>query len=337
MAEALKHPPTITIDSESDAEAAIASLRRFGDWAEYPHAARMYGIGYWLKKRFRLPQFISLDNWEILHYPPDSNEVRDGDRGWAIPFLLYNRTQKKNYDKAGKSSLLVGSAFRHCREIEDIRPSPSARGTLAFPAHSTLHVDSSCDWDRYADALLALPERFQPVSVCLYFKELMNLAYRPFIRRGITVHCAGHLLDDRFPLNFYNILRNFKYSTGNMVGSSAYYSIDFGIPFFIYGPDVKLLNDGDDSRIVANKETGYFDLENSMPPELKKEFEMFSFPMDAPITLLEEHRAYVAERLGADNEYGLVGIHWAVWTRYLRLLATAAPRSIHDFFVAYKK
>lgn len=288
----------------------------------------MYGIGYWLKKRFGLPQFISLDNWEVLHYPPINNAVRETDKDWGIPFLLYNRTQKRNYDAAGKISLLVGSAFLHCKEIENFRPSPTACGTLAFPAHSTFLVDSACDWDSYADALLALPQRFQPVSVCLYFKELQDFAFRPFIKKGITVHCAGHLCDNMFPVNFYNILRNFKFSTSNMVGTSAYYSIDFGIPFFIYGPEAKLLNHGGDSSIVANKETGYFNPENSIDPELKKEFAMFSFDINVPIALVQEHRDYVAERLGADNEYRVWAIRYAIWSRYLRLMSTAVPRII---------
>lgn len=330
MAQELRRRGPISILNEADAEAALAGLRSFGDIARYPHPAKMYGIGYWIKKRFHVPQFVSLDSWELLHYPPINNAVRDVDKDWDIPFLLYNKAQKESYDAAGKTSLLVGSSFLHCKDLEGFRPDPSARGTLAFPSHSTLLVDSVCDWDLYADALLALPERFQPVSVCLYFKEILDRAYRPFLKKGMPVYCAGHMLDDMFPSNFYSILRGFRYSTSNMVGTSAYYSVDFGIPFFIYGPEVKLINHGGDASIVPAKETTYFAPENSIDPEILKEFKMFSFDVNSPVTIPEGHRAYVAERVGADNEYDLLAIQAALWARYLRLVATAGPRRLRE-------
>ena len=316
-----------TISSESEAAAAIKSLEESGDSRDYPHPARMYGVGYWIKRRFGIPEFVPLDNWDIQHSPPMNNGIREREKALAIPFLLYNEEQKANYDGAGKTSIVVGSSFVHCKELEGISVSDSARGTLAFPAHSTIQVELRCDWDGYAESLLALPARYQPVEVCLYYREVLNGASRPFLRRGITVHCAGHHCDDAFPLNFYRILRNFRFSTSNSVGSFAYYSVDLGIPFFIFGPDVKLFNHGGDSGFVKDRETTFLSPETVDHQLIRREVDLFTYDLTHPVEITARIKEYVATRLGTRNRYREAEIRSRIWRRYLRLVVTAAPRA----------
>jgi hypothetical protein len=46
-------------------------------------------------------------------------------------------------------------------------------------------------------------------------------------------------------------LRNFSYATSNLVGSYAYYTVEMGIPFFIYGNKQKYINHNDSNICIG--------------------------------------------------------------------------------------
>lgn len=160
-------------------------------------------------------------------------------------------------DFSSKLCFPLYSPFVFYRRKNNINLSDSAKGTLAFPAHSTPNIDDNSNIEDYIEQLKNLPQEFQPVSVCLHMHDIDKEQYKIFLKHGIPVFTAGHISDYRFVKRFYNILKNFKYTTSNIIGSYTYYSLEMNIPFFIYGNEPQYINKSDN-----NAEKGEYKLNN---------------------------------------------------------------------------
>lgn len=164
-----------------------------------------------------------------------------------LPVLVSRPAFIPLYNQGGKRPVLaVGNGQVHYRRQRNIIPDRAARGTLAVPTHSTHHVQALFDAEAYAEELLRLPEAFQPVTVCLYWKDLLLEQHLPFMKKGLRVVCAGHLFDPNFTANFYRHLRAHRYVTGNAIGSHTVYALEMGIPYFLSGekPDLIIAQEG---------------------------------------------------------------------------------------------
>ncbi|MBF0233096.1 MAG: hypothetical protein HQK65_08665, partial [Desulfamplus sp.] len=204
---------------------------------KYPHpdSHLCYGLGKWLKKSLAIPDCVPLSHIHMDHGVPPSDELSNIDLATNRPaFFIREAKQKKYYSYTGKEAYVTGSPFIFCRKFYAIRRDADASGTVAFPVHSTHLIDVLTDWEEYATNLLILPKPFHPITVCLYWKDILEGHFAPFSKRGLSVVTAGHMADPEFPLNFYHILKCHKFSTSNLVGSYAFYSIEMDIPFFIY-------------------------------------------------------------------------------------------------------
>lgn len=154
----------------------------------------------------------------------------------AEAMLVFNGEQAARYRAASKTPChVVAMPYVAYRRKRGIEPASDARGALVFPMHSTERTDVLLDFDHYVDQLIALPKEFHPVCVCLYMTDIHKGLHRHFMRRGIPVYTAGAAMDVRFCDRFYDILRRFKYTLSNHVGSYTAYSIEMGIPFSLYG------------------------------------------------------------------------------------------------------
>ncbi|MDL2259831.1 hypothetical protein LJB99_03000 [Deltaproteobacteria bacterium OttesenSCG-928-K17] len=130
-----------------------------------------------------------------------------------------------------------------------------AKGTLVMPIHSTPQVDVVFDVGKYIDEMMALPSEYHPICFCLGAADIAKGLHRAFISRGVPVYTAGHGEDVRFIDRLYGLIRNFKYTMSNFAGSSAYYSVEMGIPFSLYGDLPELVN-----HTNPNREKGKVDL-----------------------------------------------------------------------------
>lgn len=118
------------------------------------------------------------------------------------------------------------------------------------------------DVESYIDQLEALPETFHPLSVCLYWKDLLMGRALPFLKRGIPVYTAGHMFDPLFYDNFYKILSMFRYATANHTFSSSnVLALEMGLATFFLGPDFVARTEGDDPNRQERerRETDFFD------------------------------------------------------------------------------
>jgi hypothetical protein len=106
------------------------------------------------------------------------------------------------------------------------------KGTIVFPSHSTHHIRAIFDHEEYADRLNALPEKYKPISVCIYWKDFFHGYHSFYVEKGFRIVTAGHIYDPDFLYRFYGICRQFKYSTSNDIGGHLFYSVKSGCSFF---------------------------------------------------------------------------------------------------------
>lgn len=154
----------------------------------------------------------------------------------AEAMLVFNEEEAAGYRaRSNKPCHVVPMPYVTYRRKYGIEPSPDARGALYFVQHSIEKAKVIRDIDNYIDRLTALPKEFHPLCVCMYMTDVHNGLYKHFMRRGIPVYTTGATMDIRFCDRLYNLLRRFKYTLSNHVGSYAAYSIEMGIPFSLHG------------------------------------------------------------------------------------------------------
>ncbi|MBI5623173.1 MAG: class I SAM-dependent methyltransferase [Elusimicrobia bacterium] len=209
-------------------------------------SAECYGLGRHLRDYGRYPGWLPLcvatDHGPSQRDVPTRLELSE-----RAPVMLFHspRLAAEWRRRSERPCEVMFSPFVHYRRKNCIGKSSGAKGTLAFPAHGTDLIESVCDMEGYARSLLELPERFQPVSACLFYLDVRRGLHRVFEKHGILVRTTGHIYDRRFAERFYDILKDHSYATSNTFGSYALYAVEMGIPFFIHGEKPRLVNRGD--------------------------------------------------------------------------------------------
>ncbi len=232
-----------------------------------------------------LPLFLSSEHGICLWDYPQNYSLNA-----KYPYMLVHskRMQKawKNYSKV--PCFVMQSPFVSYRRRKKINQSPDASGTLAFFAHSTNEIDNSSSINHYINQLKKLPEAFQPVSICMYFIDINKGYHKPFLENSFKVYTAGNWLDPDFMPRFYEILRHFRFSTSNGVGSNTFYSVEMGIPFSRYGEEPQYYNKSDNSFPL-----GIWDVKNHK--QIAKAYSLFE-GLHTEINL--EQNSFVEEELG---------------------------------------
>jgi hypothetical protein len=280
---------------------------------------RFYGLDRLLRAFLglpaRVPLYVHMD-----HGVPLLDEMLSAERETRLPVFFTRSSRRRVYEElTGRPAHVVGSPFVHYRRSMGIERAPGARGTVVFPMHSTSLLDVVFDWDRYAESLLSLPEHLQPITVCLYWKDLLAGAHQAFTRRGLPVTTAGHRNDPRFVEHFYAILRRAQYTTGNVLGSNTFYSVEMGIPYFTYGAVPEQHNTGGHPDYPS----GRFDLRETSPEVLELQ-RVFTFEPGASIRITDATRSLVHEKLGIDEDIDKHELRRVVYDSLVR----NAPRDL---------
>lgn len=257
-----------------------------------------YGMGYWLKKYAYYPTSFPLC-LHLEHGPNINNEfVKHDFLSDFDKILVHNNTKVNSVSAKGFSKVyIMGSPFVHYRKMNKIKQSKEAKGTIAFPYHSTLNIDTLTDWDLYCDTLLSLKEEFHPITICLHPVDIQKGLHSIFMNKGFEVVTAGNKYSAKFPERFYNVLRKHKYATSNGYMSSTLYAVEMNIPFFFLGnQNIEVVNHGNDAFAL-----GQFKLRN---------FETFGDIQQTPYDLFDstEKNITIQQRLFVERALG-VGYH----------------------------
>jgi len=164
--------------------------------------------------------------------------------------LVFSKRRQKTWRaQSNKPVYIMGAPFIHYRRMHKITKSPVAKGTIVFPCHSTADIETSYDVEKYCQELKALPKKFHPIAVCLFWPDFIDKRADVYRKSGFEVVSAGPRFRKglKFVKNYYKILSRHQYATSNEIGSFTFYAIDLKIPFFLTGEiplitNVKLLN-----------------------------------------------------------------------------------------------
>lgn len=162
--------------------------------------------------------------------------------------LVWSKRRLELWNKVSSiPAAVVGAPFVHYRKSRNIEKDIAAKGTVAFPAHSTSLIDAVFNIDEYCELLKSLPEEFQPITICLHIHDMERKKDEIYQKHGFDVVNAGPIwvLGFEFVQNFYEILSSHKYATSNQIGSYSFYAVEMGIPFFILGESAELDNSGE--------------------------------------------------------------------------------------------
>jgi hypothetical protein len=243
--------------------------------------AEIYSLGKYIRKYGYYPSFLPLCIYTdhgagIIGCPPYEHELNSD-----APCQFYHAPKAvEEWRKvSSKPCYVLYSPSVFYRKLRKIEKAQDAKGTIAYPAHTTPSIEDVSDVEEYIKQLLNLPERFQPISVCLHMHDVIKGKFKIFQKYNIPVYTAGNSSDDRFIERFYSILRNFSYATSNMVGSYLYYAVEMGIPFSIYGNREVFINKEDTNITIGEwdpyKESRHyreaFDLFNGLYTDITQE------------------------------------------------------------------
>ena len=139
--------------------------------------------------------------------------------------------------ETNKSVMPTGFGYLYAmdtaRAIAGPDPSDSVRrGTLVFPCHSTHSITTTFDQRSYAKRLKSLPEEYQPVYICGYWKDILDGRLDAYEEQGLPVVTCGHMYDSEFMLRFHDLCRQFRYTVSNSIGTHLFQSVASGCRFF---------------------------------------------------------------------------------------------------------
>ena len=160
--------------------------------------------------------------------------VFDYEKDSYMPSIFCYPPYREQAFKKNLSQKIIPSAspFIYLLEMIKTKKEVDRKGTIFFPKHSTTHVTIDMDYVGLAKKLKKLGDEYQPVTVCMYWKDY-NLGYHiPFKENGLKIVSAGHKHDPCFLYRFYNLCSIHKYSSSNALGSHLFYSIKSGCTYF---------------------------------------------------------------------------------------------------------
>lgn len=187
-----------------------------------------------------------------------------------------------------KQRIVVLSApFILFRKEKKIEISEKAKGTVVFPQHSSKSISIDYDIDKYCKQLKNLPKDYHPITICLHWIDFPKQAAE-YENHGFTVVCAGESRQPRYGFveKFYAILSKHKYSSSNEIGSYAFYAVEMGIPFFIFGERPNFLIKNNQKKLTESSE---------LINQRAKAVRLFSKQTKS---ISSEQANYVAEELG---------------------------------------
>lgn len=211
-------------------------IQRFNGFAPY-WASEIYGFGKHIREYGHYPKHLPLILFTDHSGPAVMDKINNFDINHDAPTVMFHSPimVKKWREQFQKPCYNLYSPFVFYRKKNNITISKNAKGTLAYPAHTIPELDIVSSMEQYIFQLKNLPEKYQPVSVSLHYHDINKGLHKIFFRHGIPVYTAGTPFDYRFTERFYSILRNFKYTTSNIIGSYVFYAVEMNIPFFLFG------------------------------------------------------------------------------------------------------
>ena len=269
-----------------------------------------YGFNRIIREYCRYPFWLPLPfemehGWSPLQ-EPGANEMLT-----QKPLMLvFSKRREQAWQKGSDIPVAVmGSPFVHYRRMHRIRQLANACGTIVFPYHSIDFGQVEYDVDKFCRLLQQLPQDFKPITICLYYDDFQYGVHERYAHWRFSVTTAGNKFNPNFAENFYNLLKRHRYSLSNMVGSHTFYSVEMGLPFFVYGDIPVLINDGTDPNLPIDYRL--LDLEYE-----RYTYKLFDTGPSRHITT--EQQQFVEKEMGIHDCLSRSALNKLSWKTFLR-------------------
>jgi hypothetical protein len=214
---------------------------------------------------------------------------------------------------AGKKVIQIIHPWISYRRLRGITRSKRREGTLVFFTHGTPDVKyEGRDSEEYFEKLRELPDKFQPVVLCLYMHDVETGLHKELRRHGFPIVTAGNTSSTNFVDQFYDLVKGYSYATAQTWGSYTAYCVELGIPFYFLGERPELVNITDPNFPVGVAPQ-YWDSYHE--EYTNKAEELFRMPVD---TVTDEQRAFVESVLGLGSRLTRWQVSWLLWRELIR-------------------
>ncbi|WP_169697701.1 hypothetical protein [Methylophaga nitratireducenticrescens] len=277
-------------------------------WAAWESENSSFGktLRKWALYPSFLPIFLSSDHgvhWESRCWP---NEL-------SSPYTFVSWNQKKSEKMRmvhQKRSYYIPHPWVHYRKKYYPTLPENRKGTLVFFAHSNNTTSPKySNLDGYIQDLKELPEKYQPVVICLSFHDIQKGLHKTLRKYELPLVTVGTTNSQKFVDRFYSLISQFNFCTSPNIGSHTFYVIEAGIPFFLFGPypeyHIKGSNAVNDGKQRLSDYGDDEDIENFS--ELKA---LLSTKTDS---VTEQQRKAVFRYLGMDSEISRHKASWILW------------------------
>jgi hypothetical protein len=266
--------------------------KTFRKWACYPSA---------------LPLCFCSDHgvhWESRCWP---NEV---DSPYETFFTWNKKKSIAMKLEHGKSSYYVPHPWVFYRKKYYGNPPPIRSGTLVYYAHSnSLSNPTYKNLDDYMASLVRLPEKYQPICLCVSFHDIEKGTHKKLRKYGIPIVTAGSTGARDFVDRFYSLIYQFRYATSPNIGSHTYYVLEAGVPFFVFGDHPEYHLKGSDA--VPD---GPLNLKDYGDDDDIERLEHLRLLLSQRVdTVTEEQRTIVSEYLGLDSDMTRIQAAKILW------------------------
>ena len=268
-----------------------------------------YSLGkclrYWTKYPRVLPLNVYADHaaglWSQL-FPVELDSSAN------VHFTWHPMKEQRYKNLANKKVIRIMHPWVSYRRLRGITRSKIPSGTLVLYMHNTNSVKwEGHDTEEYFEKLRELPDKFQPVVLCLHSNDIKTGLHKELRCHGFPIVTAGNTASANFVDCFYELIKNYAYGTSQAWGSAVAYCVELGVPYFFMGETPKIIN-------ISNK-----NLPHGAVPEYydkyheeydKKAKELFRVPVD---TVTDEQRAFVESLLGLDSQITRWQVLWILW------------------------
>jgi len=197
-----------------------------------------YGYAHVLKRWAGWPSRKPLPA-AVEHGIPLQREIWELDLQSILPTLFCASSARAiEYEATaavGRVAVPIGPPIAYAGSRGELLPAgPAVDGPLlAFPAHSTHHIDAKFDVEGFIADLEELRARWPDVQVCLYWRDVLAGAAAPYRRSGFTCVCAGHIYDTHFLPRLRRMLASSSGVVSNEIGTHIFYAVALGRPAWI--------------------------------------------------------------------------------------------------------
>lgn len=122
----------------------------------------------------------------------------------------------------------IASPYVHVVAIAGGQDMVDRNGSIYFPTHSTSEVIIDHDADEAIERLRQLPDCYHPVTVCIYWADVLRGIHRSYLKAGFAVASAGHSWDPLFLYRLHRICLRHRFALHHHLGSAIAFSIKSG-------------------------------------------------------------------------------------------------------------